>query len=342
MSFTPRYCPRDDCLAHRPDTPFPWRRRGFFRRKVDGRRVQRFLCLTCRHSFSTQSFRLDYRLRLPRLHHAVFCLLVSKVTLRQSARLLGVRRKTVTHRFALLADHARAFHRERLERLREKGGLCGPFQLDELETFETSRRLKPVTVPVLIEEKSWFVVHCEAAPLAPRRPLKPHLEARLAEIEKVEGKRRSGSTPAVRRSFARLVELVPRRAAVKVTTDRKSSYRTALRRLLGERVRHVRVSSKQKRDVRNPLFRINVTLAMLRDGVSRLVRRSWGAAKQRAWLERHLWVWVAWRNYLRVVVNDRAQCKHASPASLVGAARRKLSSQEVFTWRVGPSRSASP
>jgi hypothetical protein len=38
---------------------------------------------------------------------------------------------------------------------------------------------------------------------------------------------------------------------------------------------------------------------MMRDGISRLVRRSWGASKLRARLELHAWIWVVWRNYVR-------------------------------------------
>jgi len=95
MPFQPPRCPFDDCSASVPGARFPWRRRGTFVRACDGRVVQRFLCLTCLRSFSTQSFRFDYRLRNPFLHKPVFGHLVSKVTHRQAARLLGVTRGAV-------------------------------------------------------------------------------------------------------------------------------------------------------------------------------------------------------------------------------------------------------
>ena len=47
------------------------------------------------------------------------------------------------------------------------------FQLDEQETFETDRLLKPVTMPVLIHADSRFVVHVEAAKLPARGQLRP-------------------------------------------------------------------------------------------------------------------------------------------------------------------------
>ncbi|MBM3975755.1 MAG: hypothetical protein FJ299_02055 [Planctomycetes bacterium] len=37
--------------------------------------------------------------------------------------------------------------------------------------------------------------------------------------------------------------------------------------------------------------------------MSRLVRRTWAAAKKREKLEKHLWVWVVFRNYVRRMIN---------------------------------------
>ncbi|MBK8177885.1 MAG: hypothetical protein IPK67_03080 [Planctomycetes bacterium] len=63
---------------------------------------------------------------------------------------------------------------------------------------------------------------------------------------------------------------------VTVPTDMKKTYGVLLRRLFGERCRHLRTISTLKRDTRNPLWHINHTLARTRDGVSRLVRRELG------------------------------------------------------------------
>src|SRR5262245_35427878 len=93
---------------------------------------------------------------------------VSKVTQRQSARILGCSRHTVAHRLDLLGKHCRDFHQRMLEEAKSRGGIEGMFQLDELETFEHNRRLCPVSVPVLIEKQSYFVLHAEAVPLPAR------------------------------------------------------------------------------------------------------------------------------------------------------------------------------
>ena len=157
--FRPPRCPRKGCPAHNPDKPFPHRRRGTFVRARDAVRVQRFDCLACGRSFSTPAFRLDYRLKRPELLVPVFQDLNAKSTLRKTARRLGVRRDTVYHRLRLLAAHCREFHLDRMRRIAASGGLEGPFLLDELETYETDRKLKPVTAAILVEGSTWFILH---------------------------------------------------------------------------------------------------------------------------------------------------------------------------------------
>ena len=73
---------------------------------------------------------------------------------------------------------------------------------------------------------------------------------------------------------------------------------------------------RARRDRANPLFAINHTLAMLRDGVSRLVRRSWAASKRSRKLQLHLWIWACWRNYVRGITNRAPRVTPAMVASL--------------------------
>jgi len=330
MRFEPTRCPLPGCPSLRTGHR-RWCFKGRYRRACDGRSVQRFLCLECHRTFSVQTFRVDYRLRRPDLTHSLFGPLVSKVTHRQAARVLGCDRKTVAHRLQLLGEHCRSFHFWRLERARGQRGLTGIFQLDELETFEHSRRLAPVTLPVLIERKSYFVMDLQSAPLPCRGRLSKADRERKAEREKANGSRRSGSRVAVDRCLETLERFHAERAVVRVHTDRKSSYRCLLARRFGERLDHGRHDSRAKRDYRNPLFPINHTLAMMRDGISRLVRRSWAASKLRERLERHAWIWAVWRNYVRGITN---LAPRTSPAMAIGVESRPWTMARVCAWRV--------
>jgi transposase-like protein len=330
LTFQPPHCPHPACPAHR-QRPFPWRRKGFFQRRCDGRAVQRFLCLTCRRSFSSQSFRLDYRLHRPSLSPRLFQLLASKVTMRQAARIAGCNRKAVDQRLLLLGRHCRDFQARLLAQRARQGGLSGRFQLDELETFEHDRRLCPLTVPVLIEQSSYFVLHACAAALPARGRLRPRDRERRRQRELRQGKRRSGSRQAVQECWSVLGQLVGRTRVVEVATDSKLQYESQLWRTFGRRVFHLQGRSKEPRVPGSLLFPINHTLAMMRDGISRLVRRSWAASKKRERLELHQWIWIAWRNYVRGVTN---KAWRVTPAMALGLLDRRLRPVELLRERV--------
>jgi hypothetical protein len=292
------------------------------------------VCLECRHTFSTQTFRVDYRLKKPHLNLSLFGPFVSKVTHRQAARVLGCSRGTVAHRLQLLGQHCRDFHRWRLSKACKKRGIVGTFQLDELETFEHSRRLAPLTVPVLIERTSYFVLDVQTAPLPCRGRLSEADRLRKAERERISGVRKSGSREAVTRCLETLAAFHTRSGLVKVQTDFKRTYAGILERQFAGRLVHQRVSSRDKRDYKNPLFPINHTLAMMRDGISRLVRRTWAASKLRERLERHAWIWTVWRNYVRGITN---RTPWISPAMVLGIEDEKWRVAEICAWKVAPS-----
>jgi hypothetical protein len=218
-----------------------------------------------------------------------------------------------------------------LARARARGGIAGTFQLDELETFEHSRRLAPVTLPVLIGRRSYFIVDLKSAALPCRGGLSPADRKRKVEREARFGPRRSGSRRAVSDCFKTLEEVHTPLTPVVVETDRKSTYPGILREHFGGRLAHSRWSSKAKRDYSNPLFPINHTLAMTRDGISRLVRRSWAASKLRERLEWHAWIWAVWRNYVRAITNNAPK---VTPAMAAGVAGKRWSIVRMCAWKV--------
>ena len=140
--FQPLRCPYPSCRFHLHPPPLFCVRRGVYRPRCRNHPVQRFLCRACGRSFSRQTFRADFRHKKPHLNAPFLRLMVSCVAMRQAARFLQVARRTIEHRFRWLARHAANFQSNHLP----DATLAGPFQLDELESFE-SNRFQPVTVP---------------------------------------------------------------------------------------------------------------------------------------------------------------------------------------------------
>jgi hypothetical protein len=231
-----------------------------------------------------------------------------------------------------LGKHCREFQEHAVRRV----GVEGAFQLDEMETFESDRRVRPVTVPVLIETKTLFVLHAETAPMPPRGRLNAYRQLRKLRDERLYGPRKSGSRAAVESTLLRLKAALPVNAYLDIRTDRKTSYRKLIRTHFGHRLNsHAQISSRDPRNRGNSLFGINHTIEMMRDGVSRLVQRSWGASKLRSRLEEHLWIWIAYRNFVReITVEDTS----TTPAAAMGVAMRPLKVPEVLKWR-WPARS---
>jgi hypothetical protein len=326
MSFLPKFCPHADCPS-RSNAPFRYRRRGFFRRHCDLRSVPRFQCRCCSRGFSEQTFRLNYRLKRPALLVHFFLDRVSKVTHRQSARNHACSRSTEERHFRRLSGHCKDFHEARLDEVQARGGLGEVFLLDELETYEQHRTQKPVTVPILIERTSGFVLDARVGALAPRARNRAPQERKLER--KLE--RKSESRQVVQAAFERLRDFSPKERVLRVKTDRKPSYAKILRTLFGARCEHQRSSSKRRRDVRNPLWPINHTEARVRDNVSRLVRENWGAAKLRRWLAGHLAIWVCYRNYVRGKTNRHPR---TTPAMALGVQARRWMAGELLEWRV--------
>ena len=337
MAFEPSFCPCDspECKSA---PGIQYQRRGTYRRICDGRVVQRYQCKRCKRTFSQQTFRVDRGLHRPSLDRLIFIGLVSKVSQRQMTRSYHCGRGSVARRMERYGKHCRAFHERALRARAPELAWQGHFQLDELETYETDRRLKPVTVPVLVHMPSRCVLHTAIGMLPPRKPLSPRKQKQLERIEAAEGKKRTSESHAkVSECFEVLKSIVPGEGPVLVSTDEKATYRTILKEKFGKRLLHKRTNSKEPRTFLNPLFLVNHTFAMLRDGLGRLVRRNWGATKERKKLEWHMWLYIGWRNYVRPITNKRPL---ESAAMVAGLAPRMLQECELLQWRIFDSRPA--
>ncbi len=322
--FIPAFCPYPRCPHHlKPPADFYWRH-GSYSPRCRSRAVPRFRCRRCRRSFSRQSFRADRYHKKPYLNAPFLRLMVSCVGLRQTARVLQVARRTVEHRALWLARHAARYQSHRLA----GAALRGPFQLDEMETFEANR-YQPVTVPVLIHRRTLFLVGTAVGPLRRKGRMTPEQKRRRARHEAVHGRRPSQSPRAVRRVLTRLRRVAHRRQPVVLESDHKPLYECVGRSLLGRRFVWRPHSASARRDRTNPLFPINHTNARLRHFLARLRRRTWCVTKTRNRLQGHLEIAALWVNYCRGMTNRTRR----TPAQAVGLAERAYRPEEVLRWR---------
>jgi transposase-like protein len=315
-----------------------FQRNGYYHALCRAAPIPRFRCKVCGKRFSRQTFRIDYRDKKPHLNRLIADRLSSGTGLRRTALSLGISRSTVERKFHKMGAHLRLLHEHTID---DFGAGTVELVLDELETFETCRRTRPVTVPALVEPDHYFIVGTRSATLPPRGKLKKADQERVKRDARRFGKRRNRSAVAVGELLALAARHCQGAARIVIRSDRKKSYPRLLRAAFGaERIEHVQVSSRAPRTTFNPLFPINLTNAMLRDLMGRLHRRSWLASKQRRYLDQHLGLTVVFRNYVRPWKNGEAD----PPAVRLGFTDRAMTTQEMVTWRqdFGPELSIHP
>jgi len=323
---------------HAAPEPRFFDRCGTFKPKCRPNVFQRYRCRTCRRTFSLRTFKSDYRDHKPHLNHEVFSRLCSGTGYRQTARELGMSLSGLYHKARKICRHLHDLHHN----LMGEFSVGSKFTLDELETFEGCRSTSPLTVPIVIERGSMFVVEARSGQIPPSGRMTDKRRAKIAAWESVHGKRPNASSKCVGEVLATLGSRTQGLTRLDVVTDEKRTYPKLLRAEFGaERVSQLRISSKRVRDHRNPLFWINLTNAIVRDRLARLHRRSWCVTKQGKYLDGHLSMWIAYRNYHR---NRFNRDKGLTPAMVCGFVPRPLTKGEMLSWRQdwGPGCSTHP
>lgn len=214
--------------------------------------------------------------------------------------------------------------------LRCGGGVTGIIQLDEMESFEEDRRLKPLTIAVAMERRSFFVFGADVGTLPPRGNLRPKDQERKIEAELADGLRFSQSDLVVRRAFRRVDRCLRAGQPFHLQSDKKLSYWPLLKECSSRRpLIHETVSSKERRDHDNLIFPVNHVLARMRDGISCMVRRNWANAKRLLGMQRHVWIWIVWQNYVRTMTVK----VRWTPAQKLRLVSKRMTMREIFYWR---------
>lgn len=323
--FRPPFCPHPHCANHQDPPDNFWKPHGSYRAQCRACPIPRFKCRACRRTFSRQTFRYDYRDKRPSLNVPLLDCISKGVGIRMSSRRLGLSLRCTELKLRKMARHLRQLN------LNLRRPLEGHIELqfDEIETFEGSRSLRPLTVPVLIEKATRFYIWAESATIRPKGRMTKSRLRKLAIEEAKHGLRRDRSRSAVRRTMSRGREFVATDARVTLYSDEKLTYPGIAREVFGSsRLTHLRTHSKLARTTANPLFPINHEDARMRDMMGRLRRQSWLASKSRRFLDHALQVQMAFRN----LIQSRFNFDRESPAQLLGFLPRRLRRGEALSW----------
>jgi transposase-like protein len=277
------------------------RRFGFYKRKCDGRTIQRLKCLDCAKTLSTQTAKLSYYSRHPWLDRAIFRTLCSGVSQRRCAENFGVKQKTIAQKLRRYAQWAN------LEEAKSaaKHLPVELVQFDDMEAFEHTK-CKPLSIAVAVDQPTRRILSIQVSQM-PAKGL-------LAAPARKKYGRRDDLRPE---GWARLFqELKPQVGAmVRFESDKNPHYPKALKKAFpqAEHKTHkgrrgcVVGQGELKRGGFDPLFSLNHTCGMIRDNLKTLTRRTWCTVKKISGLEALLAIYRWYHNHVRLMNPSKQQ-----------------------------------
>lgn len=289
--MTPK-CPNNRCSSHSkssnivPD--------GSYFRKSDSKTIKRFRCKICNKRFSAATYSLSYNQNKRRINSLLKKLLCSKVSQRRCAIILGVARKTIERKAKYLGKIGELEHRNLLS----SGIKFSIVQFDELQTIEHTK-CKPVAVPVVVCTQTRMILDFEVAKMS--------ATGHLAKVSRAKyGKRPDQRRQAIDQLFKRLQKNIHPLSTI--ITDEHPYYPPLIEKYFPH-AKHVTYKGSKgsvsaqgelKKVKYDPLFSINHTLAMMRDNMARLIRRSWCQSKTLHGLRSHLFTYINFHNHVLV------------------------------------------
>lgn len=327
VGFAPPHCPRSDCPFHpcRPD--WHWIRHGFFTRRAAPRRIQRFRCGHCGHTFSEQSFCTTYWLKRPDVLQPVAHRLLACSGYRQIAREARCSPSTVERHAERLGRHALLL----LEEFRPPGPVCEPIVIDGFESFAWSQYF-PLHLNLVVGARSHFAYAFTHSPLRRKGRMSARQKRRRARLEARHGR---PDPRAIERGMAAALRLAARTPQVLVVrSDEHDDYPRAFRHLPAHTLVHERTSSRDARTPGNPLFPVNRLDLLLRHNSAHHKRETIAFAKRhQAVVWRAAWL-LAWLNLTKVFSERHGG---GTPAMRLGITDRPLPVGELLRRRRFPS-----
>lgn len=341
--FTPPFCPNPDCTQHHRTHPLapgedPW----FLRKGAASSRlhphIPRFRCKHCGRFFSSQTFSVDYRLRLRLRCVDVLPTLFTCQGIRQHARAQRVHHKAVALRQSRLAAQALALHARLLRDALPESTLV----FDGFENFAYSQDF-PNNHNLLVGKHSELIWGFNLVFLLRKGRMTARQRARRTELEDELEIPENMSQNRARELFEGYDRWARARGVAHITlySDKHPAYSAALKAAgLTERWHHERISSKRARTPHNPLFPVNYLDRLIRKDLAEAVRETTRMARlpQRQ-LER-LAVFVAYHNCRKPFREEHKVKKHQRHVERVGLSREWAEREwhRLGTERVFPAR----
>ena len=347
-SFVPEHCPWQRCRSHRRGVPFRFHRHGAFVRQRDHRPVPRFLCLTCRRTFSLRTFAATYYLKRPDLVGPVAAGLNAGSAHRQLARSLGCDASTITRLSARLGRHSLLLSAYLLEHV---DTIDEPVVFDHFQSFAYSQD-HPLGIGTPVGQDSWFIYGLESASRRRGGKLTAAQTQRRKALKASTYAKPGAWGNSLRNTLDLLLGKVSAKGRLDLISDGDPGYgREIERHPDGRRIRH-RVypnprrgpkgspRSLQARERDRQMFAVDLLHGLIRHSLAHHRRETIAFGRRHNALMERAFLMIVWRNLVKRRSERRPQS--ATPAMLLGLTREPWSWPKVFARRLFPWRVRLP
>lgn len=283
-------CPNIQCSSYNLNSNVV--RDGSYYRQDDSRRIHRFKCRTCLKRFSSSTKTLEWRQKKRRVNQLIFEILASGVSMRRSAKIARVNRRTIDRKLIYLAQKARMGHQQFIQQL--KNSPITHVQFDDLIS-SIHTKLKPVSISIVVDKNSRCILGAEVSIIP--------AFGKLAELSRRKyGTRKSEHLVNLHSLFSKIQESISPLATFE--TDEHKFYPIIVRKYFPHAEYKQYKGAKStgaglgelKKQRFDPLFKINHTCAMFRANINRLIRRTWCTSKNIDRLRDHIDLFIYYQN----------------------------------------------
>ncbi len=325
--WQPPFCPNEKCKFHSHlKARWGYKRYGSYIRKTDNRRIQRFKCLSCGRTFSTQTFSTTYWQKKPFIDAMIFSRLVNGMCNRQIARDIGVDPTTIDRKISRLGRHCLLF----LTVMGQNGPTARQIVYDGLETFELSQYYQ-FHHNIAVEKGTDFILFFNDSELRRKGRMTKVQKRRRAELEELHGRPDPRAIEKATKEV--LSEVIPPQGMVTFYTDDHPQYRKPIRRY-GNRIRHEVTPGRAHRDRNNNLWESNLTDLFIRHSGRNHARETIAWSKRRQSSTEHLAIFAVWRNY--ILGRRQKNRRSPTPAMERGMLDHRLRIEDVLECRLFP------
>jgi transposase-like protein len=332
-SFNPPHCPNAKCQFHgQLHAGWRFKRIGTFERQAAPHCIQRFLCLHCHRSFSTQTFSTTYWLKRPDVLPQLLTKTNGCMANRQIARDLRVAPSTIDGQLARLGRHCLLYHAERMTTAVPVSRVA----IDGFVTFEHSQ-FWPFHHHLAVEPESDFIVYFTDSEVRRSGSMTPAQKRKRERLETALGR---PDPKAVYKDVKHLLEVVAgSQPHLTILSDEHRTYPQAIKSL-GCAVTHLVTSSKERRDAGNQLFPVNLADLLLRHSSANHKRETIAWSKRRQASAERLAIFLVWRNYMKSRREKRP--RGPTPAEVRGIVDHRVTVEELLEQRIFVSRTSLP